>query len=499
MIAGRAGFPKPATGLPHETSRRETITPDMTDDRPRALVIAGQGCAGLTAAVAAAERARERGCRVDITVVDRAPAGRTGGGTRFSPANMRLGSAAAMARDFQAITADPRCDPAYFATLARDARPAVEWLQGLGIAFEEVPYYLAATPRHRPVGGGAALLEGLAQAALREGVRLVCDFEARAIARDASGAITALAGSTAGGAGVTIAADAVVLACGSFAGNAAMLERHLGPGAASLRPISPGTAANTGAGIAIAQALGAALSGDFAGMHAEPVDPRARNPAAVVLVYPYGILVDRTGRRFLDEGAGLVHDTWEEVSRRIHFDTPGGVAYAVFDAGLDDVAGYRRAIRSECPPHTADSLTALARLLDVPADAFAATVAGFNAHVPSHVPGTTAGFDPTRCDGRATGPGLNIAKSNWARRIERPPFRAWPVVCGIAYTFGGVSTTATAEVLGSHGAIAGLYAAGEITGHFHGRAPNAVSILRAVVFGRIAGRAGIDRVATQRW
>lgn len=466
-------------------------------DKPRrgaALVVAGQGAAGLAAALAAAERARETACPVEITVVDRAPAGETGGGTRFSPANMRLADAQMTADEFEAIlAADPRYDRAYFRTLAREAWPAVEWLSGYGVVFEQIPYYLAATPRYRPAGGGAALLAAMTQAATKAGVRLVCDFDASAILRDAGGAITALTGCNAAGESRAFDADAVVLACGSFAGNGAALQRHLGPGAENLRPISPGTAFNTGAGIAMAQALGAVVSGDWSGMHSEPIDPRAHNPAAVVLLYPYGLLVDRAGRRFLDEGAGLVHETWEQVSRRIHFETPGGIAYAVFDAGLGEIADHCRAVRSEVAPVTAPSLAQLARLLEIPADGLCATVERFNAHVP----GATIPFDAARRDGRATTAGLDIAKSNWARRIERPPFCAWPVVCGVAYTFGGLATNDKAEVLGVDGPIPGLYAAGEITGHFYRTAPNAVSVQRALVFGRIAGRRSVDRLAAR--
>jgi tricarballylate dehydrogenase len=44
--------------------------------------------------------------------------------------------------------------------------------------------------------------------------------------------------------------------------------------------------------------------------------------------------------------------------------------------------------------------------------------------------------------------------------------------------------------------IPGLYAAGEITGHFHRTAPNAVSVLRAFVFGRIAGREAVMQIAS---
>jgi tricarballylate dehydrogenase len=66
----------------------------------------------------------------------------------------------------------------------------------------------------------------------------------------------------------------------------------------------------------------------------------------------------------------------------------------------------------------------------------------------------------------------------------------------VAYTFGGVATDTSARVLNGGVPIPGLYAAGEITGHFHGTAPNAVSILRALVYGRIAGQAAVANLPT---
>ena len=95
---------------------------------------------------------------------------------------------------------------------------------------------------------------------------------------------------------------------------------------------------------------------------------------------------------------------------------------------------------------------------------------------------------PRICDGLAAAPSLTPPKSNWARAIVEPPFLAWPIVGAIAYTFAGLATDSRARVLRDGAPIPGLYAAGEITGHFYGTAPNAVSVLRAFVFGRIAGR-----------
>jgi tricarballylate dehydrogenase len=251
-----------------------------------------------------------------------------------------------------------------------------------------------------------------------------------------------------------------------------------------MRPISPGTAFNDGAGIRAALAAGARRSGDWNGMHAEPVDARSRKSAPVVLVYPYGIVVDRDGRRFFDEGAGLVHETWETLAREIHCSLPGRTAYAILDAGLLDIPGYGRAIRSELPPVLADSIPGLAAALGIPAPALAATMATYNAACA----GDASRFDATRVDGLASAPGLSPPKSNWARPLSRAPFLAWPLVGAIAYTFGGIATDTQARVLGGGRPLDGLFAAGEITGHFHGTAPNAVAMLRALVFGRIAGK-----------
>jgi tricarballylate dehydrogenase len=178
-----------------------------------------------------------------------------------------------------------------------------------------------------------------------------------------------------------------------------------------------------------------------------------------------------------------VHETWERFARDLHFRVPGAKAWTVLDASLRDIPDHGRAIRSEVPPVEANTIGALAAKTGVPADALEATVAAYNAACT----GDAATFDATRRDGLAAR-GLEPPKSNWARPLTRAPFLAWPLEGAIAYTFGGVETNAEAEVIGARGPLPGLYAAGEITGHFHGTAPNAVAMLRALVFGRVAGR-----------
>ncbi len=454
----------------------------------RRIIVVGHGAAGLCAALAALETAHERGMDASVQLIDRASEAACGGGSRFSPSNIRMLSTDAMEPGFvDGIVAQSggKADRSYFERLAAEAPAAAHWLQRKGIAFHTPPYYLAKGPaRIQPVGSIGVLYAALVRAAKSAGVEFLYGCELRRLRVDA-GRVNAVEIEAAPG---FLPADAVVLACGGFEGNPQMLQEQFGPGGEDLQAISPGTAHNDGGGIRAALEIGARASGDWNGMHIEPVDARSRASAPVVLVYPYGIVVDRSGQRFFDEGAGLMHETWEKFARDIHFSLPGRIAFALFDAALLDIPDYTRAIRSEVPPLRADSIADLAAQLGIPAATLAGTVAGYNAACN----GDRSVFDATRKDGLASAPGLSPPKSNWARPIARPPFLAWPLVGAIAYTFGGIATDADARVLGENGPIPGLYAAGEITGHFHGSAPNAVAMLRALVFGRIAGRNAVQ-------
>lgn len=452
------------------------------------IVVVGHGAAGLCAALSATEAARERGIDAHVTVIERAPESSCGGNSRWSPSNLRMRAPDAMEPGFvDEIVAQSagRADRAYFERLVAEAPATVRWLQDKGLEFHSPPYYLSkGSARIQPVGGGITLFAALWRSAKAAGIEFLYGCELRRLLVEA-GRVT---GAEVGTPPVVVHADGVVLACGGFEGNGDMLRQQFGPGAESLRPISPGTAFNDGAGIRAALEVGARRSGDWNGMHAEPVDARSKASAPVVLVYPYGIVVDTNGRRFFDEGAGLVHETWETFARHIHFSLPGRTAYAILDAALLDIPEYGRAIRSELPPLRADSIPKLAAQLGIPAAALAETVRAYNAACI----GNPSRFDAARKDGLAGAPGLSPRKSNWARPLTRAPFLAWPLEGAIAYTFGGIETDSDARVLGGDGPIRGLYAAGEITGHFHGTAPNAVAMLRALVFGRIAGRNAVQ-------
>jgi tricarballylate dehydrogenase len=103
-------------------------------------------------------------------------------------------------------------------------------------------------------------------------------------------------------------------------------------------------------------------------------------------------------------------------------------------------------------------------------------------------PRPDAPFNPNVHDGLRTS-GLAIDKTNWANRLDTPPYEAYGVTCGITFTFGGLKITTAAEVEDITGApIPGLFAAGEIVGglYYHNYA-SGTGLVAGVVFGRLAG------------
>jgi tricarballylate dehydrogenase len=459
---------------------------------PHRLVVVGHGAAGLAAALSAAEQAKSAGLPIEITLLEKSSEHEAGGNTSWSPSNMRLDAPDRIDPGFEEDmqrASGGLADRDYFRALADNATATVGWLQSHGIEFITPTYYLSAGPvRIQPVGGGSAIVEKLLNAAKGAGVKIRYESEVSRLIMAAEGRrVSGVAVQGSDGVTTTLDADAVVLATGGFQGSPTMMRAHFGSRAETLRLISPGTRFDSGDGIRMAADQGAGLSGDWDGMHIEPIDPRSQSSAPVVLVYPYGIVVDQDGHRFFDEGSGLMHETWEVFARDIHFARADSIAYAILDSRLLEIEGFERAIRSEVPPYQAETIAGLAARIGVPAGNLRQTVESFNAAAT----GDAARFDASRCDGLASAATLKPPKSNWARAITKPPFLSYPLVGAVAYTFGGLATNDKAEVLCEEGPMPGLYAAGETTGHFYGTAPNAVAVLRALVFGRIAGQEAV--------
>jgi len=131
-----------------------------------------------------------------------------------------------------------------------------------------------------------------------------------------------------------------------------------------------------------------------------------------------------------------------------------------------------------------NSLEELAEELDINVEQFLSTVKTYNeAIINNEEP-----FVPYRLDGRST-KGLNPDKTNWAQKIDTPPFRAYAVVCGLTMTYGGLKTNEKTQVIDTADRpLKGLYAVGEITGgFFYHNYPSGTGLVRGAVMGRIAG------------
>ena len=478
------------------------------------VIVAGCGVAGLSAAVSAAES----GARV--AVLERATRAERGGQSRYTEAYLRMKSHSEVTDDFELHlarngsgyvdpdlvqeSAGPRSqwpplvkalsfsDPDIIEQFANAAGATIAWFEGFGVRFDFLPtqFLTKSQPRLLPVGGGQALVVALAARAEKLGVNFHYETTAASLLMNDDGGVAGLRAVQSGNRPLTLRGQ-VVLACGGFEGNAEMLTRYIGPRAVYLRPVCKGGYYNRGEGIQMALDIGACPCGDFGSYHAEPVDPRSGRAEPSVFIFPYGILVNHEGLRFTDEAPGTIDAHYENITRRI-FEQRNGLAHAILDARHTRIPNYKLAIQSDQPPFVANTIAELAKLIGLPAETLQRTVNEYNAACPEGV------SRPLEVDALATR-GLNPPKSNWATPLNESPFHAYPVISSNVFTFGGLKVDAQARVLNRDGdAIPGLYAAGETIGMYYGTYTGATSVLKGMVFGRIAGAVAAGTTTTQK-
>lgn len=455
------------------------------------VIVIGCGGAGLAAALSCAES----GSGLRVGVLERADRLHRGGSTRWTGAYLRLADLYEVAPDFVedcVAFSNGRSDEDYVRRLVDLVPETMEWLQEHGLRFRPQPsiFITRSKPRLMPVGGGEAIVEKLATAAEAKGVEFLYETSAVRLLDETGPEGLELLVRHRDGSASRMRTRAIVIACGGFEGNPEMLVQYLGPEADQLRNISEGGTFNKGEGIRMALEAGAMPKGEFGGFHAEPIDPRSVNPEPVVMTFPYGILVNRDGLRFTDEAAGTADEIYEEVAREI-WRQPGHIAYLVADQRMKQVPNRDHALLTEKPAIQADSIADLAPALGLPPDALERTVLEYNAGA------SPAPFTPGRPD-RHSLTGVHPGKSNWAYPLDEPPYIAYPVACSIVFTYGGIGTDTDARVLDRDGTpMDGLFAAGECTGLYYGKYPGATSVLRSLVFGRIAGL-GAAAVASEK-
>jgi tricarballylate dehydrogenase len=265
-----------------------------------------------------------------------------------------------------------------------------------------------------------------------------------------------------------------------------MRAQYLGPNwdLAKVR----GSAANTGEGIQMALEAGAQPYGHWSGCHAvfwdagaPPTGDRELTNQLSKLGYPIGLIVNRQAKRFVDEGADFRNYTYAKYGAEV-LRQPGAIAYQLYDQKVVPLLRGDEYMIPSATKAEADTIRELAAKLGLDPDTLQRTVDAYNAAVQ---PGE---FNPSVKDGKRT-VGIEPPKSNWAQRLDRPPFVAYPVTVGITFTFGGLRIDAAARVLDrANRPIPGLHAAGELVGGlFYHNYPGGSGLTAGAVFGRRAG------------
>ncbi len=486
------------------------------------VVIIGAGNAALCAALAARE------AKASVLVLETAPESESGGNSRFTAGAMRFAhegiddlktllpdltteeiNTTDFGRypreqfydDLGRITAY-RTDPDLAETLIENSLTTLQWMQSKGVRFQ--PSYGRQAFKVdgkfkfwgglciEAWGGGPGLVENLTRAAVQAGVIILYETPALKLNADDNGVHGVQVRHQ--GRSMDIKAQSVVLASGGFEANARLRSQYLGSGwdLAKVR----GSRFNMGDGLNMALDVGAMACGNWSGCHAVGWDQNAPEFGDLAVgdafqkhSYPFGIMVNATGKRFVDEGADLRNYTYAKYGRVI-LEQPGQFCWQVFDAKAEPLLRDEYRIR-QVTKATGNTLEELAtRLEGVNAEAFVDEVRAFNAAVRTDI-----AFNPTILDGRKT-EGLKVPKSNWANPLDTPPYSAFATTCGITFTFGGIHIDpCSAQVLNTaQQPISGLYAAGEIVGGlFYFNYPGGTGLTSGAVFGKIAGHSAAGK------
>lgn len=476
-----------------------------------AVVVVGGGSAAFEAAVAA----KQSGAR-QVVMLEKAPEPEFGGNARFSHTGFRFAYSGANeirgflrgmgAAEFERLhlpgyapadfTADllrvtrGRINKNLAEVLVNQSNAAVHWMDELGMQWEPAGhveidgklYFEPGIVIHPigGIGGGISQLNQWRAIATRLGVEIRYESRVRELLgndRHMEGVrVSAPEGE------YEIRAGATILCAGGFQANPEMRARYLGANADLMKV--RGSRHDTGEVLQMALALGCKASGHWQGAHATPIDATfgdvELSNKANRYGYTFGITVNSLGQRFFDEGEAHISYTYAKTGWAV-LSEPGGVVYQIFDrkgAALQDASYYQFA-----NPLEGATVAELASKIGIEPTVLTHTVDQFNQAVRDEIP-----FDASKTDGRCT-EGITPRKSNWAERIDQPPFQAFPVTGGITFTFGGVEINGEARVVNTSGKpIRGLFASGDIIGLFFHNYPSCTGQTRNVVFSRLAGR-----------
>ena len=370
-------------------------------------------------------------------------------------------------------------DPALVETLCSNSADAIAWLAEQGIDMPSVSSFGGASVKriHRPlddegkvISVGSYMIPRLEDKCEEEGVEILLNTTATKILTDAEGAAVGIeATDNKTGGTVTVNAKAVILATGGFGANLDMVVEYK-PDLAGF--MTTNAAGAQGQGIDMAVAIGAGT----VDMDQIQIHPTVEaNTAALITEGLRGdgaILVNAEGNRFTDEVGTRDVVSAAEIAQT------GSYSWLIIDQAMADASSVIQGYINNGYTVTGETYEELAGAMGVDPAAFTATMEKWNAAV-------AAGVDE------------EFGRTSFANPLDTAPYYAIKVTAGIHHTMGGLTINPQTQVLAGDGSvIAGLYAAGEVTGGVHGAnrlGGNAVADF--TVFGRIAGQQAADYAA----
>jgi tricarballylate dehydrogenase len=447
------------------------------------VIIAGGGNAALCAALTAAEGSDR------VLLLEKAPPTLRAGNTRHTR-DIRY------AHDADRYTSGPYSEEEFVADILRvtggetneklakmlvhKSTDVPDWMAKQGIIWKRMirgALHLGRTNAFF-LGGGKTLANTYYEMLQRKRVPVLYDSEVEEIIFDGDCA-TGVRVKTEGRL-IDLESRAVIVASGGFEANTAWLRSIWGEAADNFA--IRGTRLNDGKLLSKLLEKGAATAGNPKQGHMIAVDARAPRFDGGITTrvdsIPFGIVVNKLGKRFYDEG----EDEWPKryaIWGKLIAEQPGQVAYSVFDS-----TGRGRFIPAAFPPYQADSIEELERDMALEPQSLSRAVQEFNQHVPMDCAPDFKTLDGCKTEGLAP------PKSHWAAPIRKPPFFAYALRPGLTFTYMGVGVDEKARVLMNNGrAFENLYAAGEIVaGNILGKGYLAgFGLTIGTVFGRIAG------------
>lgn len=407
-------------------------------------------------------------------------------------------------RDYSTVT-ETMVDPEMMELIINTSTDAIRWMvkkQGVKMELTSmfVKYIDGKLTFVGPVpftakGGGAGLSEYLFDRVENmDGIDLLYETGARKLLTNGNGKVYGVSTKSKNGV-KDYTAKAVILSCGGFEANPQWRARYLGPNwdLAKVR----GSQFNMGDGIKMALDVGARPHGNWSACHAIFIEAGSPQPSIredtdknSKRMYIFGLCVNINGERFVDEGFSSTENTYSRYGK-LALTQPERMVFQLFDAN-----GYKHLIEGgifhdylNAPYTKGDTLEELADKLGIPPENLVKTVSDYNAAA-GHPGGNNHWYKFTGASEDAHTEGLELAKSSCAFPLDKPPYYAYAVECGITFTYGGLKVNKRAQVL-DHGdmPIEGLYASGEILGGiFYQNYAGACGQLTGAVFATIAGK-----------